>query len=414
MRMTARANGTLQQPRFAERRQSSAARGSRRLVSKTGIYTGFVATGISVALPGALLPLLLRRWNLGDARGGLLLFCFFIASTTGALLSRGVMNRSVARGSALTAVGAAWLALASRDWAFAAIAVYGLGLGIAMTSTSLLVSRRWPSQRRTEMMRLNLLWAAGACAGPWLGLGGHALRSATSTSRPLHVLASLAVFFAAWAIWMWTTESDVAEEEDDAVSGVQIATKPSTRWLILTLPLPVLVILFSATGVEASTGGWLAAYTLRLGETAQTTIGAATAFWVGLLSSRFVHSLRATERLRERAVLAGSALLICAGLVVLIAGPVGMASVIAAFAVGFGTGPMYPLTLTIALRRCESLGGFVLAGLGSAALPLLTGTVSGWMHSLAAGLGVPLAAGAIMVAAGLRVPDDRRVNLAES
>ena len=150
MRMTARANGTLQQPRFAERRQSSAARGSRRLVSKTGIYTGFVATGISVALPGALLPLLLRRWNLGDARGGLLLFCFFIASTTGALLSRGVMNRSVARGSALTAVGAAWLALASRDWAFAAIAVYGLGLGIAMTSTSLLVSRRWPSQRTTR------------------------------------------------------------------------------------------------------------------------------------------------------------------------------------------------------------------------------------------------------------------------
>jgi fucose permease len=376
-------------------------------LSKAGIYAGFMATGVSLALPGALLPLLLRRWNLGDARGGLLLFCFFIATTTGAMLSRGVMNRSVARGAALAAAGAAWLGLASRDWGFAAMTVYGLGLGVAMTSTSLLVSRRWPAQRRTEMMRLNLLWAVGACAGPWLGLGGHSLRFAMSTSRPLHVLASLAVFFAAWAVWMWTAESDAPGTYGEFERDAKPHAAPGTRWLMLTLPLPLLIILFSATGVEASTGGWLAAYTQRLGETAQTTIGAATAFWGGLLSSRLLHSTRWTERLRERGVMAGSALVICVGLVVLIAGPRGIASVIAAFAVGFGTGPMYPLALTIALRRCESLGGFVLAGCGSAVLPLLTGTVSGWTHSLAAGLGVPLAAACIMIFMGLSMPDDR-------
>lgn len=363
-----------------------------------------MATGVSVALPGALLPLLLRRWNLGDARGGLLLFCFFIASTTGALLSRGVMNRSVARGSALAAVGAGWLGLASRGWGFAAITVYGLGLGIAMTSTSLLVSRRWPGERRTEMMRLNLLWAAGACAGPWLGLGGHSLRFATSTSRPLHVLASLAVIFAAWAIWMWLAEDTGDGELTTREAGVGNgdAAKSGTRWLILTLPIPLLIILFSATGVEASTGGWLAAYTQRIGETAQTTIGAATAFWAGLLSARFVHSLRIAQRFSERVVLVGSATLMSVGLAVLISPAVGMASVAAAFAVGFGTGPMYPLTLAMALRRCESLGFFVLAGFGSALLPLLTGTVSGWAHSLAAGLCVPLGAAVIMIAAGQR------------
>ena len=219
-------------------------------------------------------------------------------------------------------------------------------------------------------------------------------------------MASLAVVFAAWAVWVWTTETDSpdsGEFEED--------TKPAAglraRWLMLTLPLPLLVILFSATGVEASTGGWLAAYTQRLGETPQTTIGAATAFWAGLLSSRFVHSIRSTQRLRERAVLGGGALLISAGLVVLIAGRPGISSVIAAFAVGFGTGPIYPLALAIALRRCESLGVFVLAGCGSAILPLLTGTVSGWVHSLAAGLGVPLAAAVVMIALSLRIPDDR-------
>lgn len=402
--MAAKVSTEVPQPPRVAREQGPAV-STRDPGSKAGIYAGFIATGISVALPGALLPLLLRRWNLGDARGGLLLFCFFLASTTGALLSRGVMNRSVARGSALAAVGAAWLGLANRDWAFAAMAVYGLGLGIAMTSTSLLVSRRWPAERRTEMMRLNLLWATGACAGPWLGLGGHSLRFAMSTSRPLHVLASLALFFAAWAIFMWM--SGDARDVDEFVASETARSSSGTRWVMLTLPLPLLVILFGATGVEASTGGWLAAYTQRIGETAQTTIGAATAFWAGLLSARFVHSLRAAQRVRERWVLAGSATLMSAGLVVLIAGPAGVWSIVAAFAVGFGTGPMYPLALTIALRRCESLGGFVLAGCGSALLPLFTGAVSARVQSLAAGLGVPLAAACVMVLLGLRVPDDR-------
>lgn len=252
------------------------------------------------------------------------------------------------------------------------------------------------------MMRLNLLWATGACAGPWLGLGGHALGSALSTSRPLHVLAGLAILFAAWAVWMWTMESEGATNVPETL----ISANSTARWAMLTLPLPLLVILFAATGVESSTGGWLAAYTQRLGETARTTIGAATAFWAGLLSARFVHSLRQTERLNERGVLTASASLMAAGLVVLIGGPLGITSVVAAFAVGFGTGPMYPLALTLALRRTESLGSFVLAGAGSAMLPLATGAVSGWVHSLAAGLCVPLAAASMMAVLSLRVPND--------
>src|SRR6201996_4089737 len=107
------------------RHVSRAARSGLRI----GLYLGFAATGVSLALPGALLPLLLRRWSLGDARGGLLLFCFFLATTTGALVSRGRMNRSIARGALLTSIGACWLGFANRGWAFAAIIVYGLGLG---------------------------------------------------------------------------------------------------------------------------------------------------------------------------------------------------------------------------------------------------------------------------------------------
>jgi fucose permease len=369
---------------------------------KTGLYLGFAATGVGVALPGALLPLLLRRWSLGDARGGLLLFCFFLATTTGALLSRGRMNRSIARGALLTSAGALWLGFASRDWGFGAIAIYGLGLGIAMTSTSLLVSRRFPKERRVEMMRLNLLWAAGACAGPWLALGGQALKAGAHAVRPLHVLVGLSLFFAVFALWVWLAlESlpDTAELSSESA----VAT---TRWPLAEIPLALLILVFCATGIESSTGGWLAAYAQRLGETAKTTIGAATAFWVGLLGSRLINSLRVSARLSERVVLRVSAGLAAAGLAILVAWPGAAASVFAALMVGLGAGPVYPLLLSMVLRRSETRGIFVLAGVGASALPLATGALSGWMHSLSAGLCVPLAAASMMTVLSLSLRAD--------
>lgn len=360
---------------------------------KIGLYLGFAATGVGVALPGALLPLLLRRWSLGDARGGLLLFCFFLATTTGALLSRGKMNRSIARGGLLTSVGALWLGFASRDWGFGAMAVYGLGLGIAMTSTSLLISRRFPEERRVEMMRLNLLWAAGACAGPWLALGGQALQAGGHAVRPLHVLLALAVFFAAFALWVWLAVDSLSPNAPEPPAESSAAP---TRWPLAQIPLVLLILVFCATGIESSTGGWLATYAQRLGETAKTTIGAATAFWVGLLSSRLIYSLRVSARWSERIILPTSAGLAAAGLAILVAWPAAAASVVAALMVGLGAGPIYPLLLSIVLRQRETRGVFVLAGVGASALPLATGALSGWMHSLSAGLCVPLAAASMM------------------
>lgn len=360
---------------------------------RTGLYLGFAATGVGLSLPGALLPLLLRRWSLGDARGGLLLFCFFLASTAGALVSRGHMNRSIARGGLLTAIGAAWLGFATRGWGFAAIVVYGLGLGITMTSTSLLISRSFPDQRRVEMMRLNLLWAAGACAGPWLALGGQSLRTGNFASRPLHLLLGLAALFAAFALWVRLGLECTSTPEP--LTGAAPASS-AARFPLMQVPLALLILVFCATGIESSTGGWLAAYAQRLGETAGITIGAATAFWAGLLSSRLLHSLRMASRVSERVVLPLSAGLAATGLTILVAWPGPAISVFAALIVGFGAGPIYPLLLAIVLRHSETPSIFVLAGIGSAALPLLTGAVSAWIHSLSAGLCIPLAAASMM------------------
>jgi fucose permease len=253
------------------------------------------------------------------------------------------------------------------------------------------------------MMRLNLLWAAGACAGPWLALGGHALKAGTHAVRPLHVLLGLAALFAAFALWAWLAlESSASDTTDLSGNSAPMVT----RWPLAQIPLVLLILVFCATGIESSTGGWLAAYTQRLGETAKTTIGAATAFWVGLLSSRLVNSLRVSALVSERIILPLSAGLIAAGLAILVAWPSSAANVLAALVVGFGAGPIYPLLLSIVLRHRESRGIFVLAGVGASALPLATGALSGWTHSLSAGLCVPLAAASIMTVLSLNVKAD--------
>jgi fucose permease len=245
------------------------------------------------------------------------------------------------------------------------------------------------------MMRLNLLWAVGACAGPWLALGGQALKAGARTVRPLHILVGLAAFFVAFALWVSlaikTLEPDTAEPVPDSVSS-----RTATRWPLAQIPLALLILVFCATGVESATGGWLAAYAQRLGETAKTTIGAATAFWVGLLSSRLINSLRVLARLSERIVLPMGAGLAAIGLAILVAWPGAVASLFAALMVGLGIGPIYPLLLAIVLRKRETRGVFVIAGAGASALPLATGALSGWTHSLSAGLCVPLAVAAMM------------------
>ncbi len=156
------------------------------------LYVSFIATGVALTIPGALLPLLLVRWSMNDTRGGLLLFSFYAVGSFGSYCARGRMNWSIARGALLTVLGAICLGWAGRWTAYGAIALYGLGLSLTMTSISLLLSQRFPEQRRLEMTRLNLVWAIGAALGPWIALRatrGAVTIKASAVIHAHHVLA---------------------------------------------------------------------------------------------------------------------------------------------------------------------------------------------------------------------------------
>jgi MFS transporter, FHS family, glucose/mannose:H+ symporter len=361
------------------------------------LYVGFIATGVALTIPGAILPLLLLRWSMNDAHGGLLLFSFYGVGSFGSYCARGRMNRSVARGAVLTLLGAVCLGWAGRWTAYGAIALYGLGLSLTMTSISLLLSQRFPEQRRLELTRLNLVWAIGAALGPWIALRSTRGASVTQASALLHaqhVLLGVAIFFAFAAAWAMGMEESPATAA--ARTRVPAASKPG-EGNRFGVPWPLLLLIFGATGVDAAAGGWLTSYAQRAGDSLGITIGAATFLWVGALLSRIAHSTRWASRLPERAVLGSSMLAMTAALALLIAWPAGLVTMLAALLLGLAAGPVYPLVVAAALRHRENSTVFAIAGVGASVLPLATGTLSTGTHSLRAGLGVPLFAAVVMV-----------------
>jgi fucose permease len=361
------------------------------------LYVGFIATGVALTIPGAILPLLLLRWSMNDARGGLLLFSFYGVGSFGSYCARGRMNRSVARGALLTVLGALCLGWAGRWTAYGAIALYGLGLSLTMTSISLMLSQRFPKQRRLELTRLNMVWAIGAALGPWIALRstrGASVTQAGALLHAQHVLLGVSVFFtfaAAWSMW-------IEESPQTAAARTQVPT-PSKRSQgnRFGVPWPLLVLIFGATGVDAAAGGWLTSYAQRAGDSLGITIGAATFLWVGALVSRIVHSTPWASRLSERGVMGSSMLAMTAALALLLAWPAGLVTMLAALVLGLAAGPVYPLVVAAALRHRENSTVFAIAGVGASILPLATGTLSSWTHSLRAGLCVPLVAAAVMM-----------------
>jgi len=358
-----------------------------RVAAIAPLYLGFAATGVGVALPGALLPVMLLHWHLQDEQAGRLFLLAWIGSSLGALLVHGSMRTVLLCGSLAVALGAIGLSFCAGSGADIWMAFYGLGLGLTMTSISL-VRQRQSGGSGTELVRLNLLWAIGAFACPSL-----TIRTLISGDiRP--VLCGLAFCFVTLSVWA-TFQPSLA---------VETVTATAHPWTVFrTVPLGLMVMTLLITGIEASAGGWLATYAKRGGYGIAGAVAAPSCFWAGLLLSRLFWSVRSRWLTHDRTV-RGSVALMGSASILLIASGGGLPMLIAAFCMGFGIGPTYPLLLAWALRFHRGGAIFFLAGVGSACLPWLTGFVSTGRHSLRVGLAVPMIAALIMVTLSLALP----------
>jgi MFS transporter, FHS family, glucose/mannose:H+ symporter len=364
-----------------------AAKGLRFRLLEPLLHFGFALTGIGTVLLGSILPRLSAQWHLRDKDAGLLLLVQFATSASGALLVRRNLWKALACGYGLIGAGAIGIFLLQQR-SLPAFGVYGLGLGLAMTATNMLTSRRYPQRMGAALALLNFSWSAGAVACPLLV--AQFLRHATSRDA-FAVIGLLALPFALLPL--------LADRHDLKVPVRAGPTPPGMREAATIVYFATLAFLY--VGMEASLGNWMSTYATRASawSFAGSTLAVAI-FWAALLLGRAI-TPAILARVMEPVLYRASVFATIAGVLLLLAAHRPLTILAGSALSGLALAPLFPLILALFL---EEIGGsrnagwvFAVAGLGGAVLSWLTGTVSSSTGSLRIGLLVPGAAALVML-----------------
>jgi MFS transporter, FHS family, glucose/mannose:H+ symporter len=355
---------------------------SHRHLAVFWLYAGFLFTGAMTVLLGLMLPRVAALHRLTDRQSGVLLFTQFAASASGALLVRRRFERTVSRGYALLGAGALVLLFAPSVLAVPAVAVFGLGLGMAMTSTTMQLGRLFPRARGSVLSLLNFSWSVGATLCPVLVARVPGAFSLALVCVPVALLSA--------ALALATRLSALPGPADRPVSA---RPEPETRWSIVVL---FAAIGFLYVGTETTIGSWMSAFASRA---VAWNFGranlAAACFWGALLLGRAAAPLVLRFLTELRCYLLSIAG-VFAGILLLVEARIPAMLLAGACCAGLMLAPIYPLTIALFLERAGDSRNagwvFAVSGFGGAILPWITGFVSAATGSLRSGLMITLAA----------------------
>jgi MFS transporter, FHS family, glucose/mannose:H+ symporter len=296
-------------------------------------------------------------------------------------------NRTLERGYALISAGAFLVILMPKVFAIPAIGIYGLGLGMAMTSNSMLIGRIFPQRRGSALSVLNFCWSLGATLCPLVIariFGPYSLNAICAAvallAAPFVLLPRLGRF---------------AAPPEDPRPGERSSEPPVTTIAYFAL------LAFLYVGIESSTGNWMTTYTSRVVAWNFTRSNLATAsFWAALLLGRGIAPLILLGMAEKSLYLLSIVTTAIAGCL-LVAAHSGWLLLVSAVLAGVGLAPVFPLTLSFFMAKAGNSPNvgwvFAVAGFGGAVLPWLTGVVSSTTHSLRIGLLVPAFAAIFML-----------------
>jgi fucose permease len=365
---------------------------------------GFVVCGIVTVLPGPLLPLMAARWGLRDVQSGAFFAAEFAASMVGSIFSPRRLRRNLPLGYAVMTGGVLLLTFArttghaalGHALALTAFGLIGLGTGLSVTATNLVVgmmgdddgARRGAGTRARRISVVNLWWGVGAVACPWM----------VAAAEHGGALQGLLLLMAVGTAAMFAALLPQVRKPEP---GLPVGARASARAEVGTLAF-FAAFFFLYLGVETVVGGWIPTYAHRFsGMTLAHASLTVSLYWMALLAGRLAGSV-ALRSVTERAVLIPSlaiALLAVATLIV----PHSTATVLLAVAAaGAGFGPVFPIGVSRMLARVRDHSNtgwaFAMCSAGGATLPWLTGLVSTGSGSLRIGFAVPLAALAVILA----------------
>jgi MFS transporter, FHS family, glucose/mannose:H+ symporter len=351
------------------------------------LHLGFALTGVGTVLLGSILPRLSAQWHLRDKDAGLLLLVQFAMSASGALLVRRNFWKTLAWGYGLMS-GGAFAVFLLQQRSLPAFGVFGLGLGLAMTSTTMLTSRRYPQRMGAALALLNFSWSAGSVACPLLA--AQFLRHATGST--VFVLVGLtALPFAFLPL--------LGDRDDLHASAVPGPAPAGLREATTIVYFAFLAFLY--VGIEATVGNWMSTYASRTTawSAARSTLAVAV-FWAALLLGRALTPVMLT-RVPEQRLYRVSVFATIAGVLVLLSAHTPLTILSGAAVTGLSLAPLFPLILALFLAEIGESNNtgwvFAVAGLGGAVLSWLTGIVSSDTGSLRIGLLVPGSAALLML-----------------
>jgi FHS family glucose/mannose:H+ symporter-like MFS transporter len=375
---------------------------SQKRAASVAIFAAFVMAGVVTTVLGPILPILIGRWSLSDARAGLFFVCQFGTSmigvvSLGALIPKWGYKATLAAGYAAISLGVAGLNSGGQIGGLVATSLLGFGLGLVLPASNLWVAEVAGTRRVAALSILNLTWGVGAIACSPLVLIAQA-----KTAIPvfLYSVAGLAliaaVILCAVDLEPQTRKQEVAEAAEGSTGKVAV------------IVLGALFFLY--VGAEDSVGGWAAALAKRMGSSPNNLWALAPMFfWGGLLTGRAVVPVIPLRK-RER-------LLVTIGLTMGLAGSGALIEVSTFWGVaacvgvtGLGFAAIYPVLVTWMAKhfgeRARRIGSlmFALAGMGGAVVPWVVGFVSTRAGSLQAGLLVPVAACFVMLGLLLLIP----------
>jgi len=252
----------------------------------------------------------------------------------------------------------------------------------------MLIGSTFLENRGAALSVLNAFWGLGAALSPviaslWVGRW-------PPTYLFLLLAAALMVTFLL-----------IGKNRAAFVGGGRNAVQSASGHRQLKLVSIFAVIAFLYVGTEVSVSGWMMTYVGRLPISSKAWAPiAASCFWVALLCGRML--VPAIVRwLTEAQLLTSSLTIAFIGILLLLVSRAPLAIVFSAILAGLMLAPIFPLCLAKVLALThdspQSKWIFVIAGLGGAALPWLTGELSAHSGSLRVGLLVPVFALGTMI-----------------
>ncbi len=354
------------------------------------LHAGYVVAGIVTTLMGPILPILIGRWSLSDQRAGLFFTAQFCGSmvgvsTLGALIGRGYRYAFVC-GFGLIAAGVAGLSLRSYPATLAAAALFGCGLGQALSATNLWVAEVAKARRVAALSILNLAWGIGAVASSPV-----VMLTQRREAIPF-LLYAIASASALTALILATMNLEPVALEGDH----QKSTPTRGDNIRIRSSVNLAGLFFLYVGSENSIAGWVASLTKRMHpDSGDMWALAPLFFWGGILSGRALVPL-VPFRWRERALLASGLILATVAVSLLLRAKTFASVAICVGAAGLGLAGIYPILIAWLVKayglRSRRIGAimFALAGMGGATMPWFVGLISTGTGSLRAGLLLPL------------------------